>query len=367
MTQFKLGHSKQPDWQAAVKDCLQQTGPVTSENLGFIYVTDPFSAYLDKILQQLKQQTGIQQWVGSVGQGVTCTRQGYFEQAAIVVMLAEFSDNCFNVFTNAETDLPEQINDPMSGVHFALVHADPHKSDLLQAVIALPEKIGNGYLVGGLTSANEHFFQVANEVVEGNVSGVVFSDSVEVVTGLSQGCTPVGPVHRLSECDQHMAISIDGRPALDVFKEDIGVRSMEDLDKTAGAIFAGFPQSDSDTNDYVIRNIVGIDPENKLLAIGEMMKPDSNIMFCRQSSDAAGIDMQRMLDDIKKRLGDRTPRGGIYISCLGRGRNLFGDDVTEMNLIADALGDIPLAGFYANGEIAGHRLYGYTGVLTLFL
>ena len=77
--------------------------------------------------------------------------------------------------------------------------------------------------------------------------------------------------------------------------------------------------------------------------------------------------MQRMLQDIKRRLGDATPRGGIYISCLGRGRHLFGEDNREMKMISDVLGDIPLAGFYANGEIAGHRLYGYTGVLTLFL
>jgi len=367
MTHFKLAHSDQPDWQSAVKDCIQQTGSITSENLGFIYVTDAFSAYADKILDVLKEQTGIDQWVGSVGQGVVCTRKEFYKQSAIVLMLAEFKPDSFEVFTDADTNIPEHANDPMSGVHFALVHADPHNNRILKTINTLPDKIGNGYLVGGLTSADEHFFQIANEVVEGNVSGVVFNDSVEVITSLSQGCSPVGPVHLLTECDQHMAISIDGRPALDVFKEDIGARTLKDLDQTAGAIFAGFPQSDSDTKDYVIRNIVGIDPENKLLAIGEIMKPDSSIMFCRQSDDAARADMQRMLDDIKKRLGDRIPRGGIYISCLGRGQNLFGKNSAEMNLIAEALGDIPLVGFYANGEIAGHRLYGYTGVLTLFL
>ena len=60
-------------------------------------------------------------------------------------------------------------------------------------------------------------------------------------------------------------------------------------------------------------------------------------------------------------------RGGIYISCLGRGRYLFGEDSEEMKMISAVFGDIPLVGFYASGEIAGHRLYGYTGVLTLFI
>jgi small ligand-binding sensory domain FIST len=76
--------------------------------------------------------------------------------------------------------------------------------------------------------------------------------------------------------------------------------------------------------------------------------------------------MQRMLSNLKSRLSG-PPRGGIYISCVGRGQHLFGESGREMEMISEALGDIPLAGFYANGEIAGQNLYGYTGVLTLFL
>jgi small ligand-binding sensory domain FIST len=72
-----------------------------------------------------------------------------------------------------------------------------------------------------------------------------------------------------------------------------------------------------------------------------------------------------MITSLKKRLSG-GPRGALYHSCLGRGRHLFGDDSAEMRLIRELLGDVPLAGFYANGEISHNRLYGYTGVLTLF-
>ena len=71
--------------------------------------------------------------------------------------------------------------------------------------------------------------------------------------------------------------------------------------------------------------------------------------------------------DIKKRIGTEKPKGALYISCLGRGKNLFGDNSEELKMISDVLGEIPLVGFYANGEIAGNQLYGYTGVLTVFL
>jgi small ligand-binding sensory domain FIST len=76
--------------------------------------------------------------------------------------------------------------------------------------------------------------------------------------------------------------------------------------------------------------------------------------------------MSRMLDDLARRSHGRI-LGGLYFSCLGRGRNQFGNDSDELKMIRDRLGEFPLAGFFANGEISHDRLYGYTGVLTLFV
>ena len=90
-------------------------------------------------------------------------------------------------------------------------------------------------------------------------------------------------------------------------------------------------------------------------------------MFCKRDAQTAIEDMHRMLDRLKQRLAGRTIRGGLYFTCLGRGPNLFGDAQTELAMIHYTLGDFPLAGFYANGEISHDRLYGFTGVLTLFV
>ena len=69
-------------------------------------------------------------------------------------------------------------------------------------------------------------------------------------------------------------------------------------------------------------------------------------------------------------LMDRLPgpaRGGLYFSCVARGPNLFGQEGREMEIIGDMMRDIPLVGFFGQGEISNNRLYGYTGVLALFL
>ena len=89
-------------------------------------------------------------------------------------------------------------------------------------------------------------------------------------------------------------------------------------------------------------------------------------MFCRRDGTSAIDDMQRMLAGIKAGFTG-VPKGAVYYSCLGRGESLFGADSAELKMISHALGEIPLVGFFANGEISHNRLYGYTGVLTVFL
>ncbi|MHB8264580.1 MAG: FIST C-terminal domain-containing protein, partial [Acidithiobacillus ferrivorans] len=78
-------------------------------------------------------------------------------------------------------------------------------------------------------------------------------------------------------------------------------------------------------------------------------------------------DLERMLTEITRLVGGRRIRGGLYFSCLGRGEGLFGPDSMELRIIQERLGDFPLVGFFANGEISHDKIYGYTGVLTLFL
>ncbi|HEB56943.1 MAG TPA: histidine kinase [Gammaproteobacteria bacterium] len=368
---FKLGHSNKTNWQDAIEDCLQQTGDSADSNLAFIYVTDGYAKDLGKILRQLKLKTGIPHWVGSVGTAINCTNVEYYDQPAMVMMMAHFAENSFKLFNHTEDShhlIEPTTDNVMAGVRIALLHGDPRNGQIPQMLEQLPDQLGNGYLIGGITSSeNQFFFQIADGITEGQLSGVVFNDDIPVISGLSQACSPIGQTHMLTDCDNHMAISIDNRPALDVFKEEIGEVLAKDVNRAAGYIFAAFPVRGSDTADYIVRNIIGIDPQNNMLAIGEQMKPQTPIMFCRRDGRAAIRDMQRMLKDLKKRAGNATPRGGIYISCMGRGRHLFGDDAREMKMISEVFGDIPIVGFYANGEIAGQRLYAYTGVLTLFL
>lgn len=366
MQSFLSATSIEKDWQKAADDLLQQLGEIPVEaNMAFIYATDTFATELSRLLEKLKTKTNIHNWVGSIGTGICHNNQEIYNQAAVTIMLADFPEDSFTIFNGMENSPVSSSND--FGLKLALIHGDPRNGLVTEYINELPEKLGNGYLIGGITSSNSHFFQVANDITEGDISGIVFDEKTQIITGLTQGCTLIGEAHTLTDCSHHIAMSIDNRPALDVFKEEIGDVLARNIDRAAGYIFAAFPIQGSDTGDYLVRDIIGIDTENNHLAIADNMKSDSPIIFCKRDGQTAIQDMQRMLSKIKKRLGKEKPKGAIYISCLGRGKNLFGENSEELKMINQVLGDMPVAGFYANGEIAGNQLYGYTGVLTLFL
>ncbi|MGH6660089.1 MAG: FIST signal transduction protein, partial [Rhodospirillales bacterium] len=224
----------------------------------------------------------------------------------------------------------------------------------------------SGFLVGGLTSSRGPQHQLAGRVVKGGMSGVLFAPGVEVATGLSQGCVPLGGSHAITKCMENVVMALDGERALDVLKSDMGELLARDLARAAGYIHAAFPVEGSDTGDYLVRNLIGIDPARGWLAVGTEIRAGDRVMFVRRDPKSAIDDLTRMVGNLKSRLPG-PPRGGVYFSCVARGPNMFGKEGDEMALIRGLLGDVPLVGFYCNGEISNNRLYGYTGVLALFL
>ncbi|MCU0869936.1 MAG: FIST C-terminal domain-containing protein [Burkholderiales bacterium] len=369
-SRFALAHAASPHWRIAAADCLEQLGrPAPGANLGFLYVTDRHAARVPELLELLRMRTGVEHWIGTVGLAICATGVEYAEEGAMAMMLGEFPDGSFRVLSQMRGG-GDLARDPLTvGAapgRFAIVHADPRNGAVTQLVHDLARRLDSGFVVGGLTSSRHAYAQIADGVSEGGLSGAIFTDDVVVATRLTQGCSPVGEMHTVTEVQRNVLVELDGRPALDVLREDAGLRSVRDLERVGGHIFAALPVAGSRGADYTVRNLVGLDAENGLVAIGDMVKSGSKLMFCRRDRRTAIEDMGRMLDSIKAGLYAR-PRGALYFSCLGRGESLFGESGRELAMIGEALGDVPLVGFFCNGEISHNRLYGYTGVLTLFV
>lgn len=361
---FKFAHAAHPDWSQAGQACLDQLGTIPpAATLGFLYVSDAFAGELDAILAFFRQATGVPHWTGSVGVGICATGVEYMEAPAMAVMLGEFDPADFSMLPVLRS--PQDVETLPANAYFAVAHGDPANSHMQALIDSLSAHVASGFVVGGLSSARGETAQISDGVVSGGLSGVLFSERVKLATRLTQGISPLGPRHRITTANKNIVGSLDHRPALDVMKEEIGEVLARDLRRAAGYIFVGLPVRGSDTGDYLVRNILGVDPQNHLVAIGEYIEPGDELLFCRRDQNTAEEDLLRMLAAIQAQLAAPI-RGGVYYSCLGRGQHMFGSPNRELGLIRDTLGDFPLVGFFANGEISYNRLYGYTGVLTLF-
>ncbi|MFP4560641.1 MAG: FIST C-terminal domain-containing protein [Thiohalorhabdus sp.] len=372
MERFRAGHAGGALWRDAADSCLRQLGELPADaNLGFVYITDEWSDEFGPIVDYLKARTGIEQWVGTLGAGVCGSGQEYHLTPALSVLVAAFPPEAVRLLPTQREDLSDlraELGSWYRGQESVrgIVHGDPRNAEVPDLIGQLGAELPDGFLVGGLTSTRRRAYpQAAGTVTEGGLSGVLLGGEAPVVTGLTQGCTPIGPRREITSCDGNALIELDGRPALDAFYEDIGELLARDLNKAAGYIFAGFPQGGADSGDYLVRNLVGVNEAKKVVGVGEEVSEGQEIMFCRRDGNTAREDLIRMVREVRERAGGEA-RGALYFSCVGRGASLFGENSNELRLVRQELGDVPLAGFFCNGEIHDSRLYGYTGVLALF-
>ncbi|MBS0337508.1 MAG: FIST C-terminal domain-containing protein [Proteobacteria bacterium] len=362
---FRYAHSGGADWQECVARCASALGK-PGGGLGFVYFTDPLLPHAGEILDTLRELTGVGDWVGTVGLGVIATGTEYLNEPALALMVADLPADSYRIFSGKQRAPQPGARTPAGAVaaQFGIVHGDPQTPDMADLIAEMAARVESGYLVGGLSSGQSGTAQVANDILSGGLSGVVLASDVPVATRHTQGCVPLPGRHVVTECEDNILVTLDGRPALDVFREDVGELLGRDLRRAAEIMHVGFPVKGSDTGDYVVRNLLGIDPKNKLIAVGELPEPGGSLLFCKRDAQTAREDLGRILAELRREVP--APRGALYFSCIGRGEHLFGRRGAELGQIRDAIGEVPLVGFFCNGEISHDRLYGYTGVLTLF-
>ncbi len=230
MSGFLVGHATHPDWKAALALAAMQldaqrerheasgAGPLT---LGYVYFTDHYAAFAEALLAALRERWPDLAWVGCVGVGVCAGGVEYFDEPALVLMLAALPAGRFEVFSGARK---LQRIEPFS----ALVHADPATPDLAELIVEMSDRTTSGYLFGGLASSRGAAVHIADGVWQGGLSGVAFTEDVALVSRVTQGCQPVGPTREVTACERNIIVELDGQPALPSLLADLGLPALDD-------------------------------------------------------------------------------------------------------------------------------------------
>lgn len=366
---FRLAHAGGgDDWAAMLDSCLAALGDTKGATLGFVYATDAFAAEFDAVVAHLRGVTGIESWIGAVGVGIVAGAREYFDEPALAVMIGDVPPGKFRLLPPGARDaLPEELArwSAAQAASVSVMHGDGREQLLVDRLNDLAD-LGGSFVVGGLGSSRATAAQVAGEVGGGPLSGVVFASGVIVATGLSQGCAPIGGRrHRITKAEGNVIHTLDDMPALEALQAELETLPPDERESAARRLHVALPLVGSDRNDYLVRNLTGIDPERGAIAIGDVAEPGRELIFVRRDAVAAARDLAQMARDARTRVA-QAPRAALYFSCLARGPNLFGPGSRELAALRAEIGDVPLIGMFCDGEISNARLYGYTGVLALF-
>jgi small ligand-binding sensory domain FIST len=313
--------------------------------------------------------------------GVTChgvIGLGREEEAAVVVLAVSGLD--VETFLLEELDpfeprVGEELRARLGGEARAedlvVLMPDPRGVPLLATLNEVREALAPALVVGA--GAADPVWDrpqqwCGREITSGGLAGMVLRGARPPRVGVTQACRPLCDPLPVTRTQGHWILELDGRPALDVYREAARGPLGEDLRRAAGFVLAALPKADEgplEPGGYLVRNVAGFALEEKAFAIPEALKPGELLGLVVREPEAAREDLKAMLAGLEG--GD--PALGLYFDCCARGAALFGVPGLESGYLEQSLGGTPLAGMFGSCEIGpvGGRaeLLTYTGVLAL--
>jgi small ligand-binding sensory domain FIST len=295
----------------------------------------------------------------------------------------------FHIFNEQipDADAPPSEWEKIVGVESGLnpsfiLLPDPFSFRIDSFVQGIDYAFANSVKVGGLASGTNEpgrnaLFLNDDVYTEGMV-GLSISGNVVVDAVVAQGCRPIGKPLRVTACQGNILLELDGESAIGVLKEVLEDLSPQDQELARNSLFLGVVMDEFKTDfkcgDFLIRNLVGLVPEAGAIVVGELLRQGKTVQFHLRDAATSSEDLRLMLKNYRDRIklagGAAQTEGALLFSCLGRGKHLYGVRNHDSDSFRESVGEVPLAGFFCNGEIGPVSgttfLHGYTSSFGLF-
>ena len=256
--------------------------------------------------------------------------------------------------------------------------ADPFSTPITRLLPALVNCRGKdkplpiiGGMASGASQARYNRLFLDDQALRSGGVGLTISGPLELDCIVSQGCRPIGEHFRVTKVDGNVVLELGGKPALDVLQNLAKRADAKERDFLQGGLLLGGVIDENRSHfgrgDFLVRSILGIDRKRKGIAAGEFYRLGKTVQFHVRDPQTAVEDLQLLLDSQQL---VKQPFAGLLVTCNGRGRSLFHEEDHDLNIIRERIGEVPIAGFFAAGEIGpiGGKsfLHGHTACLTLF-
>jgi small ligand-binding sensory domain FIST len=384
------GLSTEKDTERAAQQAAAQAAAALPEgHADFViaFATVEHTQEIPELVQAIGSAVGTPYVVGCSASGVLSSERELEDGPAVGVLAVRsdamrgtpflFGDTGDHGLT-AGLHLGQRLLASRDSGDVVLVWPDPYVVRPDRLLQGLDATLGQVPVAGGAASSpapSGGTFQFSGgEVATGAVSGIRLGGDFRYHVALTQGCRPLGAPHRITGAHDNFLLEVDGAPALEALRAAAPEERYDDPDEIMSTLtIALLPEPGESMlrgGEYLVRNIVAVDPDTGVIAVAADLEEGQSILFARREPEAAHEDVQRMA----ARAAAAAPPGGykfgLYFDCLARGRSLYGREGVDSAALARHLPGVPLLGFFCNAEIAPLRganyLFTYTGVLVLF-
>jgi len=352
-----------------------------SPDLAIVFVSTDHRPKMEMLADRLSNQLGAP-LLGCTGESIAATGREIEMSSAISLWLGQLPEAeviPFSLeFTRTEdggtiTGWPDEVEGDWPDGSMLLVLGEPFSfpADLL--LTRMNEDRPGIPVVGGMASGGDapgqNLLVYGNQVQKSGATGVLLRGNARATAVVSQGCRPIGDHYIITKADRNWIIELGGHPTMKQLEKLFNTLATSEQRMVQSGLHIGRVVSEYqdhfEQGDFLVRNVVGVDEDTGALAIGDYVRPGQTVQFHIRDESTADGEMKQLMA-----AADLQPKGGLLFTCNGRGTRLFSAPHHDAGVIQNAFGDIPLAGFFAQGElgpIGGKNfMHGFTASAVLF-
>lgn len=356
-----------------------------SLELALVFMSPTFSEHSGLLLSLIKDELNPDLTAGCTSTSLISNAQEFenisgFSLGLFHLPNADIKTTCFSqrdVESGKDSSYwldHNEVDDPNGWIVFA----DPFHMDLDSWLSQWNQVYPGTPILGGLATGkpgvNQTEIYLNDQVYSQGGIGIAICGDVQIRNVISQGCTPIGEPWIITKTQENILQEIGNRKAYEVLVETVNSLPKNLSSHVQGNLFVGLVtdeyHDDFKRGDFLIRNLLGADPEKGILAIGALPRLGQTVQFQLRSPEAAKEDLSTLLHAKKASLEGELIRGGLLCTCNGRGQRLFGSPNFDAKSVIEAFGEMGLVGFFCNGELGpvGNQnfLHGYTASVALF-
>jgi small ligand-binding sensory domain FIST len=354
--------------------------------LAVMFISAEYPAIEEGLAARVCDRIQTDMLLGSTGEAIVSTGQEIEGQPAVSLWLAHMEGvQLLPMHLRLEQTpegasiigWPDQLAQQWPPNAAMLAMGDPFTFPADLMVERLNEDRPDLRVLGGMASGSarpgESRLLLGREVLSQGAAAVMIHGAVDVTTVVSQGCRPIGRPFVVTRAERNVIHELGGKPALLQLKTVFDTLAASEQQLVQRGLHLGRVvneyQEHFTQGDFLVRNVIGIDPDTGSMAVGDFFRPGQTVQFHVRDDRTADDEMRELLARVRDG-APRAPQAGLLFTCNGRGTRLFPEPHHDAGLIRHYLGDIPLAGFFAAGElgpIGGKNfLHGFTASVALF-